>query len=85
MIFDGEEAEGANSITLHRLMAKASRIDIEPPLCENCKHSPCLDGELLTKDNFVIKDKLKLGLPWQDNHRCTREAVGLLGGKQVLR
>ena len=54
-IFNNEEAGGANSLILHRLMAKSSRIVYEPSVCKNCKQSPCLNGNVVTKDNFVIQ------------------------------
>ena len=61
-IFDSLAPGEASSLALHRLMAKASRIQpiqqAEPPVCENCKHSPCIHGQDFTKDNFVKKDKI---------------------------
>jgi len=60
-IFDSL-APGEASFSLHRLMAKANRISPiqqdEPPVCENCKHSPCLHGQVVNKGNFVTKSKV---------------------------
>jgi len=59
-IFNSEEIGEENSCTLHRLMARAYRTQPIPPTqtCENCKENPCLHGEMLTKDNFVVGAKI---------------------------
>eukprot|EP00092_Neocalanus_flemingeri_P085526 GFUD01107627.1.p1 GENE.GFUD01107627.1~~GFUD01107627.1.p1 ORF type:complete len:299 (-),score=82.14 GFUD01107627.1:163-996(-) len=56
----GEES----SMTLHRLLARASRAkprQARPPpalVCNNCKHVPCLDGQKLTEGNFVADSRI---------------------------
>eukprot|EP00092_Neocalanus_flemingeri_P013831 GFUD01014921.1.p1 GENE.GFUD01014921.1~~GFUD01014921.1.p1 ORF type:complete len:287 (+),score=52.21 GFUD01014921.1:88-948(+) len=55
-IFDNEEAGEERSYTLHRLMAKTNRTEPKQPprpMCDNCKHEPCLHGKVLTENNFV--------------------------------
>eukprot|EP00092_Neocalanus_flemingeri_P092635 GFUD01117621.1.p1 GENE.GFUD01117621.1~~GFUD01117621.1.p1 ORF type:complete len:303 (-),score=53.14 GFUD01117621.1:21-827(-) len=51
-IFDNEDVGEEKSCTLHRLMTGAKRS--RPDVCKNCHYAPCLDGEVLTKSNFVI-------------------------------
>jgi len=63
-IFNTEEVGEENSFTLHRLLARAYRT-IPPqsppsPTCENCKHDPCLHGQKLSEDNFVVDAKIKV-------------------------
>ena len=58
-ISDIEEVGEENSFTLHRLLARANRINPAPsPTCENCEHEPCLHGQRLSKDNFVVGAKI---------------------------
>eukprot|EP00092_Neocalanus_flemingeri_P087504 GFUD01110441.1.p1 GENE.GFUD01110441.1~~GFUD01110441.1.p1 ORF type:complete len:281 (-),score=64.59 GFUD01110441.1:57-899(-) len=55
-IFDSEGAGEERSFTLHRLLARTNRTEPKqpaPPICDNCKHEPCLHGEVLTENNFV--------------------------------
>jgi len=81
-IFEKEAPGGGNSLTLHRLMAKANSIQHEPsaPVCENCKHHPCLHGQILTKDNFVIKARICRGY-YDDG--VIRETVGLINNSDA--
>jgi len=79
-VFDSEEVGEENSCTLHRLLARANRINSTPqppsPVCDNCKHDPCLHGELLTRDNFVL-DALIRRTDLMDP--MDRKTVGLAG------
>jgi len=71
-IYDSLAPAGAS--TLHRLMAKANRTQPiqqdESPVCQNCKHSPCLHGQDVTKDNFVTKAKVRV-----QNSVYTRQTI----------
>eukprot|EP00092_Neocalanus_flemingeri_P013501 GFUD01014560.1.p1 GENE.GFUD01014560.1~~GFUD01014560.1.p1 ORF type:complete len:264 (-),score=43.37 GFUD01014560.1:123-854(-) len=54
-VFEDEEVGEESSRILHRLMARASRSKPKPPpvpICKNCNHDACLNGEELTKKNF---------------------------------
>merc|ERR1712096_601650 len=49
--------------------------DASAPLRENCKHNPCLHGQVLTKDNFVIKAQVTR----QDTHNLDlRETIQII-------
>jgi len=71
-IFDSEAPGGDNSLILHRLMAKGNRIQ---NVCENCKHEPCLHDQVLTRDNFVIKAKIRRETTRGTGHLDYRETV----------
>jgi len=79
-IFDSLVPGEANADTLHRLMAKANRIHDEPPVCENCKGSPCLHGQDVTIDNFVIKAKITCPSLWKKNRNIETETVRIIDG-----
>eukprot|EP00092_Neocalanus_flemingeri_P037216 GFUD01040522.1.p1 GENE.GFUD01040522.1~~GFUD01040522.1.p1 ORF type:complete len:284 (+),score=69.51 GFUD01040522.1:54-905(+) len=81
-MFDSEEAGGANSLILHRLMAKCTRIEF--PVCENCKYSPCLNGKVLTKENFVIKAKMTFVNKDEDDD-LTRVAIQFIDNSDSSR
>eukprot|EP00092_Neocalanus_flemingeri_P040345 GFUD01043940.1.p1 GENE.GFUD01043940.1~~GFUD01043940.1.p1 ORF type:complete len:281 (+),score=83.86 GFUD01043940.1:66-908(+) len=61
---NNEEVGEENSFTLHRLLARASRAKPrqsrpqQAPVCNNCKHVPCLHGEKLTEGNFVANSQV---------------------------
>jgi len=40
-----------NGLALLKVMSKMK--EVVPPICDNCKAYPCMDGEGLTKSNFV--------------------------------
>eukprot|EP00092_Neocalanus_flemingeri_P015564 GFUD01016847.1.p1 GENE.GFUD01016847.1~~GFUD01016847.1.p1 ORF type:complete len:299 (-),score=63.36 GFUD01016847.1:101-934(-) len=56
-ICDNEEVGEENSFTIHRMLARVNRTkkSTPPPApgCDNCKHGPCLNEEMLTINNFV--------------------------------
>ena len=48
---DGNE----NHFTLNKVISKVfSKKDFPSDDCRNCKHDPCLDGEYVTSENFVV-------------------------------
>ena len=51
------EACSDKSHALHKLLGKLSQIKA---VCTSCKHSPCLRGEIVIKENFVQKSRVKL-------------------------
>ena len=80
-IFDSEAPSGYNSQTLNRLMGKCNRIQHEPSgsVCENYKYNPCLHGQVLTKDGFVTKAKIRLVEPhWAINQEECREIIRVI-------
>jgi len=50
--FSRVEPTQANGLVLLKVMAKMK--NVVPPVCDNCKAYPCIDGEELTKANFVV-------------------------------
>jgi len=76
-IFDSEAPGGDNSVILHRLMAKGNRIQLDAIqiVCDNCKHHPCLHGQVVTRDNFVTKANIgREGTP----HAELRETIRII-------
>ena len=48
---DGNEKQ----FTLNKVISKVfSKKDFPSDDCRNCKHDPCLDGEQVTNENFVV-------------------------------
>eukprot|EP00092_Neocalanus_flemingeri_P063817 GFUD01077290.1.p1 GENE.GFUD01077290.1~~GFUD01077290.1.p1 ORF type:complete len:278 (-),score=70.22 GFUD01077290.1:20-853(-) len=45
------ESSQANGLVLLKMLAKMKVL--QSPKCENCKQTPCLNGQLLTRENFV--------------------------------
>jgi len=78
-IFNSEEVGGANSLLLHRLMAKSSQIVVKS-VCKNCKQmqSTCLRGKKVTEANFVTDAKVKFLLSKETGKlfNCKRVTVG---------
>jgi len=54
--FSQTEATQANGLVLLKAMARMKTIS--PPLCENCKAYPCMDGVGVSKANFVSGAKV---------------------------
>jgi len=52
--FENLEINEENSLTLHKIMSRASKFKPQETVCPNCKHEPCLDDVLVTVDNFVV-------------------------------
>jgi len=50
--FSHVEPTQAHGLVLLKVMAKMK--NVVPPVCDNCKAYPCIDGEELTKANFVV-------------------------------
>ena len=50
--FSQVEPTQAHGLVLLKVMAKMK--NLVPPVCDNCKAYPCIDGEVLTKTNFVV-------------------------------
>jgi len=82
-ISDIEEVGEDTSFTLHRLLARANRTNPTPPPpspnCDNCKHDPCLHGQGLSKNNFVVG--AKINIKKLDNYNYTRRTVKLVGSR----
>jgi len=85
-LFDSEAHGGDNSLALHRLMAKANRIQPAPSpstsVCENCKQSPCLHGQVLTRDNFVINAQV---LKEDVSEAWSRETIRFIDNADINR
>jgi len=54
--FSHVEPTQAHGLVLLKVMAKMR--NLVPPVCDNCKAYPCIDGEELTKANFVVGAKV---------------------------
>jgi len=59
-IFKTEVAGGSNSLILHRLLAKCSKVTSQQGvICSNCKHFPCLTGKFVTMENFAYNAQVE--------------------------
>ena len=56
-IVHSEEAGSDRFLVLHRLLGKSSKIISN--MCGNCRQNPCLDGKLVTKENYVQNSNVK--------------------------
>ena len=64
---DGEASTSLTRVTVRVLSMR--HVD----RCKNCGHSPCLDGVLLTKDNYVLDARiLPEGFENEDPSRIRR-------------
>jgi len=86
-IFDSELPGGDNSLALHRLMAKANRVHPAPSpstsVCENCKHSPCLHGQVLSRDTFV--NNAQVSKEAGNNEESRRETIRFINNEDINR
>eukprot|EP00092_Neocalanus_flemingeri_P046991 GFUD01053082.1.p1 GENE.GFUD01053082.1~~GFUD01053082.1.p1 ORF type:complete len:277 (-),score=60.75 GFUD01053082.1:11-841(-) len=64
------EASEANGLVLLKMLAKMKIL--QSPKCENCKQTPCLNGQLLTRENFVPGATVV-----DDHHKCKLVQVDL--------
>jgi len=62
-LFKMFEVEESTSCLLHKLMSKVddlkSKVKVEES-CKNCRQKPCIDGALITRDNFVEKARARM-------------------------
>eukprot|EP00092_Neocalanus_flemingeri_P029234 GFUD01031737.1.p1 GENE.GFUD01031737.1~~GFUD01031737.1.p1 ORF type:complete len:274 (+),score=69.56 GFUD01031737.1:52-873(+) len=49
--FSETEASEVDGLVLVKMMARM--MSLPDPMCENCKKTACLDGQVLTRENFV--------------------------------
>ena len=55
-LFSNINSEDGNEhpFILNKAMARVISKKNLPNDCRNCKHDPCLDGEYITRENFVV-------------------------------
>jgi len=82
-LFNNVEVEEATSVSLHRMMIKAYTMK-KKCVCKNCRHNPCLDGVILTKENFVADAIIKRKGDDDDIVRKT-VTISMTGGEVTYR